>query len=161
MCRMKKWEIYEWSVLLFFVAVPLSGILVELLLIGTSETFVAIAFKWFLFSGVGLRLGGAGIKQVMQPQFTAKEIFNIEGDGATPVVRELGFANVCFSALAVISFFVSSFRIPAAITGGLYFGLAGLLHVFKPKDSGKEIFAMVSDFYIFFVLLILLILMLS
>lgn len=158
---MKKWGLYEWSILLVFLIVPLIAILVELLLIGTSQTFVAVAFKWFLFSGIGLRLGGAGIKQIMQPQFTAKEIFNIVGDGATPVVRELGFANVCFAILAVISFFVASFRIPAAITGGLYFGLAGLLHVFKPKDSNKEIFAMVSDLYIFFVLLILLILMLS
>lgn len=155
---MKKWGLYEWSILLFFLIVPLVAMLVEFLFIGTSQTFVAIAFKWFLLSGVGLRLGGAGVKQIMQPQFTAKEIFNIESDGAAAVVRELGFANICFAVLAVISFFVSSFRIPAAITGGLYFGFAGLLHVFKPKDSSKEIFAMVSDLYIFFVLLILLIL---
>jgi predicted phage tail protein len=155
MCGMKKRSLYEWSVALFFVLLPFAAIWIDLAFFADSGAFAAVAFKWFVFSGIGLRLGSSGVKQIIRPQFTAEEIFNIKNDGAAPIVRELGFANVCFAALAVTSLFVPGFRVPAAITGGLYFGFAGLLHIFKPKAGGKEIFAMVSDLYIFTVLLIL------
>ena len=153
---MKNWKLYEWSVVLFFLIIPLAATLVDVY-INSSNRLMVIAFKWFVFSGVGLRLGAAGIKQILSPEFTAKEIFNISDVRAVSVVRELGVANLCFSILAIISLFMDSFRIPAAVAGGLYFGLTGLLHVFKKKESNKEIFAMISDIYIFFVLSILLI----
>jgi hypothetical protein len=75
--------------------------------------------------------------------------------GTKPIIRELGFANVCFAVLAIVSLFAPSFRMPAAIAGGIYFGLAALLHLFKPKAGGKEIFTMIFDIYIFIVLLVL------
>jgi hypothetical protein len=155
MYGMKKWSLYEWSVVSCFVLLPFAATWIELSFVADSEAFAVVAFKWFVFSGIGLRLGVAGVKQIIQPQFTVKEIFHMENDGVAPVIRELGFANVCFAILAVISLFVPDFRVPAAIAGGLYFGFAGLLHIFKPKDGGKESFAMASDLYIFFVLLIL------
>ena len=42
----------------------------------------------------------------------------------------------------------------AAITGGLYFGLAGLLHVFRAPASLNETIAKVSDLFIFGVVLL-------
>jgi len=39
-----------------------------------------------------------------------------------------------------------------AIVGGLYFGLAGSLHLFKKLDSGNEIIALVSDLFIFIIM---------
>ncbi len=158
---MKKWGLYEWSIILFFIVVPFSAIGTESLLFRSIRPLTEIAFKWFVFSGIGLRLGGAGIKQIIQPRFTAREIFKIQDDGVLPLVRELGFANVCFSAVALASLFVPTFRIPAAIAGGLYFGLAGLLHVTKSKESSEEIFAMVSDIFIFLVLGILMVISLK
>ncbi len=152
---MKKWGMYEWSIILFFLAVPLLAIILEIYAFHSPESYLSIALKWFVFSGIGLRLGGAGMKQILQPRFTAKEIFNINDEKAFVVVRELGFANVCFAVIALMSVLLDSFRIPAAISGGLYFALAGFLHVFKPKDSNNEIFAMISDFYIFVILSIL------
>lgn len=154
---MKKLGIYEWSVIMFFLIVPCIAIFVEKFVISTDLSFGYVAFKWFVFSGIGLRLGSSGLKQSIQPQFTTKEIFGIESDGAMHIVRELGYANICFALIAIISLFLPTFRIPASVSGGLYFGLAGLLHVFKKRGSGKEIFAMISDLFIFFVLLILLI----
>ena len=154
---MKNWKLYEWSIVLFFLIIPLTAIIANYYLVDTKETIIEIALKWFVFSGIGLRLGSAGIKQILHPQFTAKEIFKISEKRVSFVVRELGFANLCFSILAILSFFVQSFLIPAAITGGLYFGFAGLLHVFKQKESDKEIFAMISDIYIFVVLTVLVI----
>lgn len=154
---MKKLGLYEWSIILFFIVVPLGAIGAEILLFGFSFSLSELALKWFVFSGIGLRLGGAGIKQVFQPQFTAKEIFKVEDRGALPLVRELGLANICFSVIAITSLFVPSFRIPASVAGGLYFGFAGLLHVTKPKESSEEVFAMVSDLVIFLVLVVLVI----
>lgn len=154
---MKKWGLYEWSIILFFIVVPFAAIGAEILLFRSTLPLVGIALKWYVFSGIGLRLGGAGIKQIIQPQFTAKEIFKIQDDGALLLVRELGFANVCFSAVALISLLVPTFRMPAAIAGGMYFGLAGFLHIMRQKETGEEIFAMVSDIFIFVVLGILLV----
>lgn len=152
---MKKWGLYEWSIILLFIVVPLTAIVSELLLSGSTLPLAEIALKWMVFCAIGLRLGAAGIKQISQPLFTAKQIFKIQDDDVLPIVKELGFANVCFSVVALISLFVPTFRIPSAIGGGLYYGFAGLLHVTKPKDSSKEIFAMVSDIFIFLVLGIL------
>jgi len=152
---MKKPSLYEWSVILSFIIVPLTAIGVEILIVDSSPRLAVVALKWFVFCGIGLRLGMAGIKQIITPQFTAKEIFKIQNDGILPIVRELGFANVCFSVIALISLFIPTFRIPSAIAGGLYFGLAGLLHITKQKDSENEIFALVSDIFIFLIIGIL------
>ena len=43
---------------------------------------------------------------------------------------------------------------PVALAGGLYFGLAGMLHVFKKPDSRNEVIALVSDLYIFLITLL-------
>ena len=152
---MKKPGLYEWSVILSFIIVPLTAICAEASVVGSPPRLSAIALKWFVFCGIGLRLGTAGIKQIIKPQFTAREIFKIQNDSILPIIRELGFANVCFSVIAIMSLFLPAFRIPAAVAGGLYFGFAGLLHILKPKDSKNEIFALVSDIFIFLVIGIL------
>lgn len=149
---MKKWQLYEWSVIVFFLVFPVTAIIFEVFFFQTIGTYREVALKWFVFSGVGLRLGSAGIKQIVQPKFTAKEIFKLEDDAVYPLVRELGFTNICFAVIAIISLFVPSFRIPAAIAGGLYFGLAGLQHIRNRSAGNEEIFAMTSDFFIFIVL---------
>ena len=41
---------------------------------------------------------------------------------------------------------------PAAIVGGLYYGLAGLGHLFRPNRNFKERTALVSDLAIFVLL---------
>jgi hypothetical protein len=44
--------------------------------------------------------------------------------------------------------------VPAAVVGGLYYGLAGALHVFSQEKNAKEYMAMISDGFIFVVLLV-------
>jgi hypothetical protein len=111
-------------------------------------------FRWFVFWAIGVRLLLAGVRQIVQPAFTAQEIFNIEGREVWPVVRELGFANVCLGLAAVISVVVASWRAPAAFAGGLYFGLAGAMHMVKRPASPNEWIALVSDVVIFSVTLV-------
>lgn len=149
---MKKWGMYEWSVILFFIGIPLVLIVMECLLFKSALSLSEISLKWFVFSGVGLRLGSSGIMQITNPKFTAKDIFNIQEDAALPLVKEVGFANISFSILALLSLCVPAFRVPAAIAGGSYFGFAGLLHIFQAKTSDKEWFAMLSDMFIFVIL---------
>ena len=151
-----KWGLYEYSIVLFFLAAPAAAVLIELMI--TNVDLLESAFKWFVFFGIGCRLGSAGLKQIIRPQFTAQEIFKMTTKEAVPIVREIGLANICFAFIAVLSLFIPGFRMPAAVAGGMYFGLAGLLHVFKKRESRSEVFAMVSDLFIFAVLAVLLLL---
>jgi hypothetical protein len=102
--------------------------------------------------GVGIRLLLAGARQVIQPRFTAEEIFRIRGAESLAIVRELGFANLLIGVLATCSIFHRSWTEPAAIVGGLFYRLAGLGHVNQASKNAKEQVAMISDAFIFLVL---------
>jgi hypothetical protein len=110
--------------------------------------------KWFIFSAVGLRLFLAGIRQTTQPSFTAKEIFHIESPDVLPVVRELGFANLCFGLLGLVSLVRPDWRIASAFASGLYYGIAGLQHLIKRPAGTNEKFALWTDLLIFAVLVL-------
>ena len=115
--------------------------------------------KWFIFSAVGLRLFAAGIKQAKDPGFTAKEIFHIDNPEIFPIVRELGFANLCFGLIGIISLFLPQWRIVSAFGSGLYYGIAGFQHLFKKPAGINEAFALVTDIIIFSFLLIYFVIM--
>jgi hypothetical protein len=82
-----------------------------------------------------------------------EHIFKIQHTGSHVIVRELGFANICMGTLGILSLFFIQFRLAAAITGGLYFGLAGLVHIFRKPESKNENLAMGSDIFIFIIVL--------
>lgn len=109
--------------------------------------------KWFIFSAVGLRLSLAGVKQTTDPAFTAKEIFHINSPESFPIVRELGFANLCFGLIGILSLFLPQWRIVSAFGSGLYYGIAGLQHLLKKPAGVNETFALVTDIIIFIFLL--------
>lgn len=153
---MKKWGIYEYSIILFFIILPIGASIIELQTF-TENATIEIFLKWYVFFAIGLRLGSAGIKQILQPQFTAENIFKIKTKEVLPLVRELGFANISLAIIALLSLALPTFRIPAAIAGGIYFGLAGFMHLNKKKSSKEEVFAMISDLFIFIVLFIILV----
>lgn len=78
----------------------------------------------------------------------------IDNKESQVVVRELGFANICMGLLGLFSLFYVQFRLPAAIVGGLYFGLAGMLHIIKKPVSQNEKIALTSDMFIFIIMLV-------
>ena len=84
--------------------------------------------KWFAFWAVGVRLFLAGVRQMAQPEFTAKTIFEIDDSASFAIMREVGFGNLPMGALGLASLIVSGWVLPAAFVGGLYYGLAGLGH---------------------------------
>ena len=124
-------------------------------LINKSAIFSFDLFgKWFIFSAVGLRLFIAGIKQSTDPAFTSTEIFHIDDPDSFPIIRELGFANLCFGLIGIISLFLPHWRIVSAFGSGLYYGFAGLQHLLKRPVGTNEKFALITDILIFVFLLV-------
>jgi hypothetical protein len=122
-----------------------------------AESLVLLAGRWFVFWGVGVRLGLAGLRQFFQPGFTAREIFHISGDAALPLVRELGVANVATAAVGLLSLVFPSFTLPVAISACIFYGGAGIRHAAGRDRSRNEDIAMVSDIFLSVVLAIYLI----
>lgn len=139
---------YLISVSLLAFVIPVAGFFVEHFLRNVPLTFELFG-KWFIFSAVGLRLFVAGMQQSVNPAFTAKEIFHIDSPDSFPVVRELGFANLCFGLVGIVSLFKPEWRIVSAFASGLYYGIAGLLHVIKKPAGANEAFALWTDLIIF------------
>ena len=144
---------YAVIVLLLSIFLPSAGWIMEHFINGTSFD-LTIFCKWFIFFAVGIRLFTAGIRQTLKPAFTAKEIFHLDHVEAEPIVRELGFANLCFGLIGIISLFLPGWRIISAFASGLYFGLAGIQHLVKKPVSANEKLALWTDLFIFIILLI-------
>lgn len=135
---------YLISILLTALVIPIGGASVEHLIYAAPWSALLFS-KWFIFSAGGLRLLIAGIKQVMDPTFTAQRIFHIQGTESLPVVRELGFANCCMGSLGVLSLVAPQWRMAAAFTSGLYFTFAALGHIKKRPVGPNERLALWSD----------------
>ena len=133
---------------------PVIGCVAEILINKTASFSFELFGKWFIFSAVGIRLFIAGIKQTTDPAFTAKEIFHIDNPESFAVVRELGFANLCFGLIGIVSLFLPQWRVVSAFGSGLYYGIAGLQHFLKKPVGINEKFAMVTDIIIFLLLLV-------
>lgn len=142
-------------VALTMFVLPIASVIVERAL-HPETALVLLIGRWFVFWSVGVRLALAGARQTLQPAFTLNQIFHISGSEALPIVRELGFANVCAGVLGLISLFAPSFVIPAALYAAIYYGLAGVGHVFERDRSANENLAMASDVFIFVALAIFL-----
>jgi hypothetical protein len=110
-----------------------------------SEPLPAVLVRWFVFWGVGVRLLLAGIRQIVQPRYTAEEILGIEGEIAHAVIRELRFANVALGTLGVVSLVARTWAEPAGLAGAIFYTLAGVNHLRKADRNRNETVAMVSD----------------
>jgi hypothetical protein len=140
-------------VILLLLLLPVVSITAEAALSQHAVSWEFLTGKWFVFWGVGVRLFIAGARQVIQPRFTAEEIFGLRDRSAFPIVRELGFANLSMGLLGICSLVRPGWIVPAALVGGLYYGLAGIGHVFQKERNAKENVAMISDGFVFLVLL--------
>lgn len=144
----RKIGMFEVSVILFFYILPVMSIIINLM-IGEEKFIAETIVKWVVFWGVGLRLFTCGLKQALQPSFTANDIFGSYDEKAYPIVRELGFANICTGLCGTISLFNEKFRVAAIMLGGLYYFLALLQHLFRKQKNATEIFVTITDLSIF------------
>lgn len=144
----RKIGLFEVSVILFFYILPAISIIVNLMSSG-DKFIVDIILKWCVFWGVGLRLFTCGLRQFLQPTFTANNIFGVFDKKAYPIVRELGFANICTGLCGLASLFNEKFRMSAIMIGGLYYFLALLQHLLRKQKNADEVFVTITDLSIF------------
>jgi uncharacterized protein DUF6790 len=143
---------YYIIVTVFMFVLPLLSVAVELMATHASIG-AAILCKWFAFWSVGWRLLLAGVKQIAQPQYTAHMILGLKDRESLILVRELGFANVAVGFLGVLSLLVPSWQLAAALTGGMFYALAGTNHMFQMHRNRLQNVAMLSDIFAAVVLL--------
>jgi hypothetical protein len=139
-------------IILLMGVFPALSVLIECSILHTGADLLFLIGKWFVFWGVGVRLMLAGLRQIANPTFTADVIFGVKEKAALTLVQELGFANLSIGLFGVLVLVRSEWIVPAAITGGLFYGLAGMKHVIKGDRNRTENIAMVSDLWIFLVL---------
>ena len=144
---------------MFYIAVaalmfvlPLLSIAIEA---ATANAAIGalLACKWFAFWAMGWRLLLAGLRQIVQPAFTARVILGLKHEESHFLVRELGFANVALGLLGVLSLPLPAWRVAAALAGGVFYALAGAAHVRHSHRNRLENVAMASDLFVAAVLL--------
>ena len=145
---------YFAAVVLLMLIFPLVSVIAEAAFSSHSPGIVFLAGRWYVFWAVGIRLFIAGARQVIQPQFTAEEIFGIRDRASFAIVREVGFANLSMGILGICTLFRAGWVVPAALAGGLYYGLAGMGHIPRKARNVKEYTAMISDGFAFVVLMV-------
>lgn len=134
-------------VLLMFV-LPVAFTLREQSSIHDLPSLVLVAGKWFVFWSVGVRLATAGLRQILQPTFTARQIFKTESSEVLPFVSELGVANLSLGAAGILSGWRPSFVLPVALSGALFYGVAGLRHTRDAHRSFNQNVTLVSDLFL-------------
>jgi hypothetical protein len=118
-----------------------------------EASFLNLVGKWFTFWSVGVRLVIAGLRQIIQPRYTAREILGLTGDEALLVVRELGFANLAIGVIGICSLMLVDWTPAGALAGGVFYALAGANHVWQAHRNAKENVAMASDLFVAAVLM--------
>ena len=135
-------------VVLLMAVLPIVSIVAETILARGGADLPWLIGKWFVFWSVGVRLVLAGLRQVFNPTFTAETIFGVKEKAALTIVRELGFGNLSIGLLGVLSLATPNWTLPAAIAGGLFYGLAGIEHLRHGDRNATENVAMISDLFI-------------
>ncbi len=143
---------YLTTVLLLMLVLPIGSISVDHLYFHSSMPPMLLVGKWFVFWGAGVRLFLAGLRQFVQPKFTAQEIFEIKGEDALPLVRELGVANLAVGVVGIGSLPKPDFVLPAAIIAAIFYGGAGVRHTAEQRRTRNESIAMISDLFVSLVL---------
>ena len=145
---------YFLIVLGFMFVFPALSVFIEWMLNNGQSVTIALTGKWFIFWGIGWRLFTAGLRQVIKPAFTAKTIFNMQHEESQAIVKELGYANICAGIIGILSLFFPAWRVPSAVGSGLFYGIAGINHLIRKPANPNEKLALISDLFMFLVLLI-------
>jgi hypothetical protein len=135
------------------LVLPVASIAVDFNL-HPGASALALVGKWFTFWSVGVRLLIAGLRQIVQPRYTAQVILGLAGEESLVVVRELGFANIAISAVGICSLAVPAWVPAGALAGGIFYALAGVNHAMRAHRNANENVAMASDLLVAAVLLV-------
>jgi hypothetical protein len=138
-------------VIALMLALPLISIVAQIILSDhgalQGAQYLVVVAKWYVFWAVGARLSLAGLRQIIQPRYTAETILGLKGADSLFVVRELGFANVSMGSVGLASLGSPSWVTPVAMLGAIYYGLAGINHCFHKGRNKLQNVALVSDLF--------------
>jgi hypothetical protein len=132
---------------------PMASIALESFIHGHGVLEIVVVGKWFVFWGVGVRLLIAGLRQIVQPRYTAETILGVKNPDVLLIVRELGFANAAIGSAGLGSIILAGWTLPLAVIGAIFYGLAGINHVLHKHRSRLQNAAMISDLFAAAVLL--------
>ena len=135
--------LYILQVLLLLIVGPVVATIIDVAT--TGHTILAAATFWFVFFG-GARLFIAGVSQSLNPRFTLQNVLGQKGENpdAAYMTQELGFANIGFGVLGIVSPWLG-WAPAGALAIGIFLLLAGIRHVAKPGKHAAEWFATVTD----------------
>jgi hypothetical protein len=134
-------------VVALMLVLPLTSIEIQVLSEGPGVLTAALAAKWFVFWMVGVRLLLAGLRQIVQPRYTAEQILGVKDPDATLIVRELGIANTAIGSVGAASLFFRDWEFPIALAGTIFYALAGINHLTDKHRNRLQSFAMISDLF--------------
>jgi hypothetical protein len=126
---------------------PLACIAIQSVMTGHGVLSMLTVSRWFVFWSVGVRLLLAGLRQIIQPRYTAEKILGLTGQDSLLLVRELGFANVAMGSTAVLSLWYPPWVLPMGIVGSIFYGLAGINHARGTHRNTLQTIAMYSDLF--------------
>jgi hypothetical protein len=143
---------YVVTVLLLCVVLPVASVVVDHATAHAAAPWLVLLGKWFVFWSGGVRLVLAGLRQLIQPRFTSKEIFGIDSDDPLPLVQELGVANLAAGVVATASVAFPAFVLPMAIAGAIFYSFAGIRHLRDAHRNANQNLAMATDLLVGIVL---------
>lgn len=108
-----------------------------------------IIFKWILFWSVGIRSVSAGLVQLIYPQYTAQNIFELStGTEFYIFIRELGVANFAIGATAIIAVKLRNWRIPAAFISWIFNCFLSINHILHFQAGANELASLGADLFV-------------
>jgi hypothetical protein len=131
---------------LFLIIFPLISFAVDAIVFNAgASSLITLAGTWFTFWAVGVRLFWDGLSQLFRPQHIAKVVFGIKNSSANAVVREVGFGSLSLGTLGISSLIMSSWVVPAAVAGALYYVLTCVGDVMRGYRKDNEQLVLMSD----------------
>jgi hypothetical protein len=140
-------SVYIIIVLLLMLVLPAFSVVNERHFLGSHAGLLLLVGKWFVFWGVGIRLLSAGVRQAVNPKYTAETILGLKTSEPWVVTRELGFANIAIGTVALGSILAHQWLTPAALAGAVFYGLAGTCHLVRKNRNRLQSVAMLSDLF--------------
>ena len=131
-------------VVAFMLVLPIGSIGLSVAAAGVAPSAALVA-KWFVIWSVGARLSLAGLRQIIQPRYTAEVILLLKHEESFVLVRELGFANLALGLTGLACVLFPAWVLAEALAGAIFYCLAGFNHLLQPHRSKLEDIAMVSD----------------
>jgi hypothetical protein len=147
---MKRKELYGlilWCVSLIVIC-PVTSAVIEYRF-DHSASWGSSLFKWFVFWAVGIRLFYKGIRLASSPQFTGFSLSRLRSRDSYAILLELGFANMALGTMGILSVINDQWRLIAAISAGVYYGLADMIYLVKRPMGQIELVKLLYNLIVF------------